>query len=274
MKKIICHEFTANFAIIIIMHKFIYVTLLIVFLFPMTVKAEDKPEKTFFQNYIENDKEFEKLLILRSERVFRLTYPNCVESLRHFRAPQTILVEPVKREVAKIMIEDDNPDKDETGNQADKNTEDDEEIPIEVEHPAPLFGQWIERVHMKGCDEQILINHLTVAYSEEKPVILPLINGMTKLDPIDQPFAEKAIIARLQKLDKPCDSMPFIKNSQVIGYRTNDGNSIQKEDQGYGWFERWTIRACNTNYNANVLIMPDPKTRYRYIARLQQIENL
>ena len=111
-----------------------------------------------------------------------------------------------------------------------------------------------------------------MGYENESPIVLPLINGRTLLDPIDQPFAERAIAERLQKLEKPCESQAFVMDSNIVGYRSKDGQGIGETDMGYGWFENWTIRACETEYSANVVILPDPKTRYRYIARLKNKE--
>ena len=235
--------------------------------------ASSEDDTEAFTLFLKDNKEFHSLLNLRSERVFRLTYPTCVDPVNITRLQPTILLEPIKRPERAPAPEDDTTE--EKAVLIDGNTQvaqEFEETEDQKNAPAPIYGQWIERVTIQSCDQKSLINHLVVAYTKNSPVILPLINGRTKLDAIDQPFAEKAIIERLKKLERPCDTLPFTVDSNIIGYRARDGKSLQKTDDGYGWFERWTIRACGANYQANIAILPDPQTRYKYIARLKEIE--
>lgn len=245
---------------------------LFLLLFPVTLAAASDDDAEAFSSFLKNNQEFHGLLNLRSERVFRLTYPSCVDPVKIIRRQPTVLLEPIKRPERAPEPEDDGSQK--KAVLIDGNTQvvqEFEETDDQKEFPAPIYGQWIERVTVEGCNNRSLINHLVIGYKQNRPVLLPIINGQTKLDPIDQPFAEKAIVERLKKLEHPCDTAPFTIDSGIIGYRTEKGASIQKTDAGYGWFERWTIRACNANYQANIAILPDPQTRYKYIARLKEM---
>lgn len=210
-------------------------------------EAEEKDDAiVYFDKFIRENKLFHNQLNIKSERMFRLTYPECQESVKLARVEPNILTKPIQRTG---MEEDVNPNINLDG--------------------VPIFGQWIERVNVQGCDKTALINHLALAYPVDLPVLLPLVNGQTQLDPIDQPFALDSIALRLKKMPKPCDGQLFVINSMLAGFRDNSGTAIVNEDMGHGWFEQWNVRACGDVHTAMVVILPDAKTRYRYLARLR-----
>lgn len=226
------------------MLKFLFAVALFLVILPNHPAAQQGSPQ--FSEFIRGNKEFHSLLNLKAERVFRLTYPDCHDSVKLIRVEPSILVEPVIRP---------------TVESADEN-----ETRL---NGVPIFGQWIERVNVQGCGQTALINHLALAYQPDLPVLLPLVNGQTRLDPINQPFAEEAVAERLQKMDTPCDSRAFTMHSHITGYRDETGTKIVTDDKGYGWFEQWQVRACGEIHDAVIAILPDPDTRYRYIARLQ-----
>ncbi|PCH99351.1 MAG: hypothetical protein COB76_05970 [Alphaproteobacteria bacterium] len=231
--------------------------------------AEEPIEHEFFDKFIKENEEFEHSLNLKIERVFRLTHLNCVSSLKIERQKPSIISMPIERPTFKdadpdtmrkkdTIIENRIVKKDTAINDDDKNA------------PSPAYGQWIEHNIVTGCGETTRVNSLVVAYSDLMPLIYPLLSGKTALDPIDQPFAEQSLMTRLKKLERPCEGTPFVSNTDLVGYRIKSGKAISQEDTGYGRFERWDITACDTKYSANIAILPDPKKRYRYIARLKK----
>jgi hypothetical protein len=205
-----------------------------------------------FKNYITNNVGYNNALKLAITRVHQLTYPNCDIAPKLSKRFQDIIL-PV------IFNQSD----------IDNENKDDDIADNKIEEPSlPIYGQWIERVLVETCKKQTVINHLAVAYSESEPIMLPLINGRTKLGVIDQPLAEKAIADRLNKLDNPCEADAFIIDTNIIGYRTKDGKGINNENNDNGWFEKWDLRACGAEYEAKIAILPDPRVRYNYIVRL------
>lgn len=256
------------------MMKKLYLALILTSCIATPTRADALKDYPFLETFLKDNKEYENVLEVKTQRIFNLTYPACHESLKISRLEPTILLAPTERPAPRIEKEDEGRknEGDETleivGNmQVEKEltaTDDD------IKAPAPIYGQWIERSLVHGCEKQVLINQMTVAYDSPTPRIAPLINGLTRLDPIDQPFAEQSIIDRLKKLERPCDVHPFTLDTRILGYRSKDGQSIEQDDQGYGWFEQWNVRACDTLYDANIVILPDPNTRYKYIARLNQ----
>lgn len=200
----------------------------------------------YFDKFVTENKLFQSQLTLKAERIFRLTYPECEEAVKLGRSKPSVLVAPVQRNALARSI---NPEIDLDG--------------------VPAFGQWIEHVNVQGCGQQALVNYLAVAYEMDLPVLLPIVNGQTLLDPIDQPFAEAAISDRLKKMPQPCDSQLFVLDTMPAGFRDKTGKMIVTENEGYGWFEEWAIRACGHVHNAVIVVLPDPRTRFRYIARLR-----
>lgn len=215
----------------------------------LSQEAETKTptaNEEYFDKFVAENKVFQSQLTLKAERIFRLTYPECEDAVKLGRAKPTILVTPVQRNALARSI---NPDVNLDG--------------------VPAFGQWIERITVQACDKQALINYLAVAYELDLPVLLPLVNGQTLLDPIDQPFAEAAISERLKKMPQPCDSQLTVLNTMPVGFRDKTGEMVIQDNQGYGWFEQWQVRACGNVHDAVIVVLPDPRTRFRYIARLQ-----
>lgn len=263
------------------MKKIIYFALFIILssapLLAQDQESKDKAteieteEPEFFTNFVKNHKEYHNNIRFKAERIFRLTYENCENNLAYSYPIQQILIDPVERDVNNFNVKqvdidsgeefpdgfDEEPKEDTNNNDAP---------------PAPIYGQWIERLLVQGCDQTLPVNLLIIAYEGKNPVILPLINGKTQLDPIDQPFVEKAIAERLVKQERPCELAPFVINTDLVGYRSASGSGLIPKDEGYGWFEKWTVRACDRKFDANIAILPDPKTRYRYIARLKRTE--
>ena len=221
----------------------------------MTLSIPAYGDTKSFDTFISTNTDYKNTLDLATKRVANITYPKCPSEARITKRAQTILTPikmPPKEEEPKDTAQE-------------KNTQTPKNI-------FPLYGQWIERVLTQTCDTPTVINHLAVAYGEQQPILLPLLNGKTRLDVIEQPIAEIAIAERLKKQSKPCDSKAFIINTNAIGYRTKDNKGITKKDQGNGWFEQWTLRACETNYDANIAILPDPKSKHQYIVRLKETQ--
>lgn len=238
--------------------------LLMIFTGMNSLQAQDKDEakeSDFFADFVNNHTEYQNTIRFKAEKVFNLTYKRCDSTLAYSKSNQTILIPAVEREIF-IPLQEETFEED-----TEKETNIEEALPA-----APMYGQWIEHIFVKGCEKTLPVNLLVVAYKGEKPIILPLINGKTKLDPIDQPFVENAISNRLKLQDKPCELAPFIINSNLIGYRSPKGNQLIEKDEGYGWFESWEIKACDQKFNANIAILPDPKKRYKYITRLKRTQ--
>jgi len=229
-------------------------TILISFIFLTTAAHADDAA---FKEFVTANDQYSSTLNLAVKRVFNIAYPQCDDT--------PIITKRVQQPLTPIMTQGDKSVLDDKVERHAKNEDED----IDTDPTTPIYGQWLERALVKACDKTSVINHLAVAYDETQPVILPLLNGKTRLDAIDQPLAEKAIMEQLNKSNTPCEAQPLIIDTDVIGYRTKDNKSVINTDMDNGWFEKWDIRACDTKYDANIAILPDPKLRFKYIVRLK-----
>jgi len=129
----------------------------------------------------------------------------------------------------------------------------------------PHHGQWIESAIGGACDQSSIFNLLVTAYNSEKePVLYPLINGKTQIDPLAQSNAEQSVYNALD-----CRTTKIVMNTKFLGYRSEDGKKLSVDDNNLGWFEQWIVDGCNSIQTVNLAILPDPKTKYRYVAKAQ-----
>lgn len=209
------------------------------------------PQTKLFEQFITRDKQYIALLKLESERVFQVGLPQCEDALEYTRIKPNILLTPKFIIPKKINNQED-----------DSHSNDKEEI-------KPSHGQWIEKAIIKGCGQTIQTNQIITAFdSKEHPSILPLINGQTKIPVIFHDTVEKLIKEKIEQPPTTCHSDIFIKNTGLIGYRSEDGQKLLQENQHRGWFERWIIDACRAEHSLTIAVLPDPKTHYRFIVKI------
>lgn len=138
----------------------------------------------------------------------------------------------------------------------------------------PSGGQWIERSLVKGCQDDtppIRLNFVATAYDPEAlPVLYPIVNGETKIESELQTLTERAIQNLLSGAPVYCQSMPFVKNTVFIGYRSQDKTGLAQDDQNRGWFERWDVTACRKDFTINLAVLPDRRARYRFVPKIAE----
>lgn len=139
---------------------------------------------------------------------------------------------------------------------------------INGEHPHK--GQWIERFSVNACSENLTLNHLAIANLHQEPTILPVINGNSLTEIIFHTKILNTLKQNLRDHETKCHSDIFVRNTGVLGYRNPETNSLSRENKSAGWFERWIVDACRRTYNINLGILPDPKTTYRFISRIEE----
>lgn len=218
---------------------------LILFLFPLNVKADNSVLGIKYKNYISTNKNYINALKNKQTNIFKYIYPDCNEEVIFKRLNPKILLQPYFISKENIEIVDDNLNSN------------------------PHIGQWIESTIATSCNESTRLNILTTAYNEnEFPIFYPLINGKTKIKPLSQSLAEDVIYQNVTKI-RDCRTSKTVLDTLFLGYRSSDKNKLKPNNQNLGWFEQWTVNACNKIETVNLAILPDPKTKYRYIAKIQ-----
>ncbi len=202
-----------------------------------------------FDSYIKSNTLYIATVENKFKNIFSLAAPDCNNEVTIKRLKPQILVSPTFN-----LNNDIQRDKDDNSSTNNNN------------HPD--YGQWIEKSVVSGCDTSIRLNVISIAYdSNSIPSVYPLMNGRTRIDPIHQIMAEKSAHDTLRNTTE-CSVKGMIHDTQFIGYRT-ENNTISETDQNLGWFEQWTIKACNTNHAINMAVLPDPRTRYRFVAKVR-----
>lgn len=203
-----------------------------------------------FQNYITQNKFYMSQIALKADRVFKLTYPTCESEIKTTRLKPVVIIPRIFEQ--KISRDDDNLPK------------------YKFVNIHPSRGQWIERAILNACGKVAQINLLVTAYDLNMvPEIYPLINGQTKVEIIDQSKAESAVKAEIKSVSK-CQSNSFIIGSNFMGYRDPEFKaSLSRTDKNAGWVEQWIVNACDKDEIVNLAVLPDPRTRYRYVAKIK-----
>jgi hypothetical protein len=196
-----------------------------------------------FTKFITEDIQYNTDLKIKAERLARLTLPQCNQDL--------------------IEIQRNNPEIKLQPQFIKSQNSDDKDI------VGPSRGQWIEKIDVDFCDDQIKVNLLATAYDlNARPSLLPLLNGNTKIVLYDQMEAEEQVKQTL-KNSTQCNAKAFITNTQFLGYRPEKtGEPLTQINNNRGWIEQWTVNACNQNFTVNLATLPDPETQYKYIAQI------
>lgn len=215
---------------------------------PLWAQQKENSDR-LFQNYITQNQFYVSQITLKSERVFQLTYPECASDIKVTRLKPTVLI-------PRIF------DKEKTKQDAPSQ--------YEYSNIHPSHGQWIERSILNACGKFAQINLLVTAYAlDQIPDIYPLINGQTKIDIIAQSKAENIVRQEIKSATK-CQSSSFIVGTFFMGFRDPSSNAtLSKTDKNAGWVEQWVVNACDKDTVINVAILPDPKSRYKFVAKIK-----
>jgi len=133
----------------------------------------------------------------------------------------------------------------------------------------PYHGQWVESAIGKACNQSSRFNLLVTAYDIKRmPLLHPLINGKTLIEPLGQSKAEQAI-KKILTVSKNCRTTTAVMDTTFLGYKTQDNKRLSIDDNNLGWFEQWIVDGCGSIETINLAILPDPKTKYRYVAKVK-----
>ena len=230
--------------------KYILVTVLSFVTLTTAVYAQNKSDTDrLFRDYITQNKFYMSQIALKADRVFALTYPTCDKPIQTTRLTPIVII-PRVFEKPKYEV--------------------DEKKIYEFSTINPSHGQWVERALLNACGKVAQINLLVTAYDLNKiPEIYPLMNGQTKVEIIDQSKAEEIVKAEV-KAGTKCQNNSFVVDTKFMGFRDPESNSVlSKTDKNVGWVEQWTVNACDSDHIVNFAVLPDPRTRYRYVAKIK-----
>jgi hypothetical protein len=214
-----------------------------------TAWANTDLQTKLFNDYITLNKTYVTKLTHKHHQIFKHTYPEC---------HNTITIKRLKPQI-KIKAFFETP----------KDISDDVDISSLSYHPA--HGQWIEKAKLGACGKTIISNNIVIGYSSSRVAeISPLVNGQTRIDPIFQRKAEAAISKALKTPTIACHSEILAIDTQFLGYPSQNTNALVPSDDNAGWFEKWTVTACRKTHDVNLAILPDARTTYRYLARIQK----
>ena len=206
----------------------------------MSYAQTNDGNNTLFLTYISRNTDYTAELNRQAKKLFKLSAPSC-------EAPETT------KRLKPTVIED-------PRLSYPKN-------PSDINHPS--HGQWIERIQLAGCGLTIQHNFLTTAYnSNALPVMSPLLNGQSRIQPIDQQRAEDAVKKSIRS--SGCSQSTFVLGAKFLGYKAKNQLAITDTNQNSGRFEEWIVDACNAHKTVNVAILPDSKIRVRFIARVKE----
>jgi len=212
---------------------------------PFNLSASDTAPSKEFKNYISANKNYTNTLTQKFSDVFKYIYPDCDQDIQFQRLNPRILLQPYFTPIESVEMKGD------------------------FSNLTPHIGQWIETTTVNSCGKSLRLNLLTTAYSENKPPILhPLINGKTKIEPLNQSLAENSVSKSLTEA-RNCRTSKTVINTSFLGYRSSDKNKLMPDNENLGWFERWTVNACNKIETVNLAILPDPRTKHRYVAKVK-----
>ncbi len=231
----------------IVIMRFLYSLIIILFFVPV-VNAKDDTQHKLFTRYITQNTEYMNALTSQNKKLAHLTFSDCQEDISFKRLKPQNLITPY------FTVEEDK----------------DKKAPSPKSFN-PARGQWIEKTIASGCQKDIILNQLISAQSPDKtPVIFPFINGQTKIDAIYYSNVFKTIQDKLQNSDIKCFGQFFTQNTQFLGYKIPDKQNLDATDHGAGWFERWFVNACNKEFITHIAVLPDARTAYRFIGDIKQ----
>lgn len=204
----------------------------------------DDANARFFEQYLIHNKAYTSAVNKKFNTIFTHTYPDCKKTPKIIRLKPEI--------ISPAHFSQNNKEKELS----------------ELSKANPEYGQWVEKAKLNGCGKQTNINLLSVAhFPEQSPLLYPLLNGQTKIPPIYQARAEEIVFNTIQDSNN-CPTSSIVTNTHFLGYRSKENKSIAKDNQNLGWFERWSVEACDSETLVNLVVLPDPRTQYRYIAKI------
>lgn len=231
---------------------FLFVTAIIISGNPISASAQDgeKQQRESFLKYLIENPDYNAALNDQIEKVFKMTFPSCE------------IVDGSKRVKPKIIVP---PHFYNENSRAIK-------MNIDVTTMHPEYGQWVDKMIVRGCKQTTQVNFLVTAYSlKETPVIHPTLNGQTNLQVMDQSDAENAVKQELLTA-KGCTDNIFVLGSIVLGYKDPNSSGMSKTDLNHGWYERWVVEACSAYHSVNLAILPDGKQRIKYAVQIMEGE--
>lgn len=128
----------------------------------------------------------------------------------------------------------------------------------------PIIGQWKEVIKLQACGKIHTFNFLASASKKSQPLILPLINGATNIDPIYQMQAIRKVRKTIEAYhSEHCKQggKRYIQSTRILGYLQAD-RTIGKKDEGRGWFEKWNVWHCKGNVEATLALVTNAAGNY------------
>ena len=136
----------------------------------------------------------------------------------------------------------------------------------------PARGQWKDSFKVIACNKTYIFNFFATASTQTLPLILPLVNGQTIIDPIYQLQAEETSEEELQKtFPEHCSQggHVMVEDTSFLGY-IQANNTIGKTNMRKGWFEQWDIWYCRETKRARVAILQDETGSFTIMAKAQK----
>lgn len=128
----------------------------------------------------------------------------------------------------------------------------------------PASGTWIEHIRQNGCPILKQLNVLAVALPGKVPELLSLNNGTTITDPFLQDKTEALVIetAKIAELECPGKKEVFIVDTAFEGFFDQAQQTLLRDNQNYGWQERWVTSMCEQRVDVKVEFLPNKDSGY------------
>lgn len=133
----------------------------------------------------------------------------------------------------------------------------------------PTLGQWQDRIEIMACDKSYVFNFLSVAAPYGPPIIFPLVNGESMLDPIYQTQAERKAAEAIEQHDHAyCEAggQILVADTKFLGFIQED-RTLGAEDAEKGWFEEWTVWYCRDLRKVRIAVLQRRNLSFEIIAR-------
>jgi len=126
-------------------------------------------------------------------------------------------------------------------------------IKFRGEGDMPTSGRWQEIIFLQGCGERTQLNFLVSAEKDGSlPTIVPLVPGLTEVNPINQAEAVNKALMYAQTADPKCVDM-FVAYSRFYKWR----NLSMSDKSIHPWFEKWYVDVCGKEQEIIMQFIPD-----------------
>lgn len=121
------------------------------------------------------------------------------------------------------------------------------------EEKMPYSGRWQEIIFLQGCGERTQFNFMATADNDQgQPSIVPLVPGLTEVDPVNQAEAIDRAIMHAQSANPKCVDI-FVAYSKFWKWRSP--NMFDKNI--HPWYEKWYVDVCGEEKEVIIQFIPD-----------------